>query len=573
MDAGLETRSLDPEPGNTAHNNLPVRAIDGLQIRPLTLETASLGVAPTQEPDTQSQPNVPRAGEQPQTPQTPVLGPGGAPGWRKRVINVKNKIGSTRLKQPGSSAPTSQSFEASRPDSSKQAHNAGQGKATEAGKPETAKRAPLPKLVDLSNLPPSLLPTSNIIAIPDIGQSLSTAWAYTFDKAYPRPKQSTASTDPIPGPAQAGRQPVSHDPASFKAALKALEESKTRAEREGHVRGRIQGWTDRIDLKAPDHPTPALASEPTPSPLEKGKKRDDGGDIAAPEEAERGRRPLTPQQLGGSAAEETIGKKADADDRTSRHSNRPSSARGSKPPSEKDRGGKAGNWLTDRMMLPYDVHRAQVWGFDYKCVEPTQFADSTSKKTADYNHCLDNAAAALALLALAKANEPRALVFVATGFGCLIVQRMMVFAKERGDEALILPKRASVLFLDPPTPILKEKPKTEKVKAAPAPAAPAPTAPLQAAPLPTFPGPASFPRANRVRAILESKAIDSWDLWERFHVVVREIDFPVIWFYSQAQMAYRNVGAHKYSLLVALYLELTRFRADRRGQPASTSSC
>jgi predicted alpha/beta hydrolase family esterase len=335
----------------------------------------------------------------------------------------------------------------------------------------------------------------------------------------------------------------------FRAGLKALEEMK----REGYARGRIQGWTDTIDLKAPEQLPTTLADEPTATPIDKGKRRDDGGDIAAPEDVDRGRRPLTPQQLGVSAAEATVGKKTDADDRTSRHSNRPSSARGSKPPSEKDRGGKAGNWLTDRTMFPHDVHRAQVWGFDYKSLDPTQSVDSPAKKKPDYEKYLHETAEALLALIVRQTRENTPLIFVATGFGCLVVQKLM--ALEHADWILPI---SGVLFFDAPSPILKEKPKTEKVKTTPAPAAPAPTAPVAAAPDPTapdttapvstaflstFPAPANSARANRLRAILDSKGIDSWDLWEGFHLLINERGLPMVWFYNQAQLP-KNVGAH-----------------------------
>ena len=553
VDASLETRSLDPDPRNTSHSNLPAEPIGEAQIGRLKLQTTSLGVGPRQEPDTQSETNVAR------TPQTPVLGPGGAPGWRKRVINVKNKIGSTRLKQPPSSAPTSQKPgpEASRPDSSKLAHDGGQArrKAAEAGKIETAKGEANPrelsKLVDLSNLPPSLVPTSTIIAIPDMGLPLPMAWAYTLDKAYARragvsSKQPPASTHTTPGPIQTGRQGPPKGPAYFRAGLKALEEVK----REGHARGDIQGWTDTIDSKAPEQPPATLPDESTATPMYKGKRRDDSGDIPVPEDVERGRRPLTPQ-LGVSAAEETISKKADADDRTSRHSNRPSSARGSKPPSERDRGGKAGNWLTDRTMLPHDVHRSQVWGFEYKSLDPTQYGDNTPKKKPDYEKYLHETADALLSSIIRRTRGPDPLIFIATGFGCLIVEKLVALA--RADADWILPI-SGVLFFDPPTPILKEKPKTEKVKAAPVSTAPIPPAPVPIRPVPTppvstslpptFPAPPNFGRANRLRAVLESKGIDSWDLWEGFHSVVKERELPVVWFYNHAQLLNRNVGAH-----------------------------
>jgi predicted alpha/beta hydrolase family esterase len=156
-------------------------------------------------------------------------------------------------------------------------------------------------------------------------------------------------------------------------------------------------------------------------------------------------------------------------------------------------------------------------------------------------------------LIVRQTRENTPLIFVATGFGCLVVQKLM--ALEHADWILPI---SGVLFFDAPSPILKEKPKTEKVKTTPAPAAPAPTAPVAAAPDPTapdttapvstaflstFPAPANSARANRLRAILDSKGIDSWDLWEGFHLLINERGLPMVWFYNQAQLP-KNVGAH-----------------------------
>ncbi|KAH6627459.1 hypothetical protein F5144DRAFT_651976 [Chaetomium tenue] len=522
LDASLETRSLDPDPENTPPSRLPsAKPTGGPQVRPLKLETTALRMEPNQEPGTQSQTNVPRAAQQSQTPQTPVLGPA----WRKRVIDVKNKTGSTRLKQPPSTAPTSQRPEASGLDNSKLAHDGDQKKTAEIGKAGPAKLEAnppeRPKLVKLS-APLSLPPNFTIVAIPDIGQPLATAWAYTADKAYARrpgasSTQPPASADTTSGAAQAGFQAPPKGAASFRAGLKALEESNS------HVKA-----PEQLPTTPPEDPTP----------VDKGKRRDDGGDNTASEDAQRGRRPLTPQQLGVSSAGDTVGKKPDADDRTSRHSNRPSSAKGSKPPSEKDKGGKSGNWLTDRTMLPYDVQQAEVWGFDYKPLETTQFVDNPARRKADYDKYLRETAEALMSSVVQQIARYCPQVFVATGFGCLIVQQFI---------RLISPAVAhqpywqpTVLFFDPPSPILKEKPKTEKLSTVPGPTAPPPTAPLPTALLPTFPAPGNSTRANKLRAILESKAIDSWGLWEDFHSVVKEHEVPVVWFYNQAQIPNPN---------------------------------
>ncbi|KAH6839514.1 hypothetical protein B0I37DRAFT_235814 [Chaetomium sp. MPI-CAGE-AT-0009] len=551
MDASLETRSVDRNPpGNPSHSNPPAGPFGGVQAKSIKLETAGLGLAPRPEADGLSQTNVSRAAQVPQTPQSPVDGPGLPPGWRKRVINVRNKLGTTKQKQPTSTALTSQKPEASGLDSSKPAHD-GRGKTTETGKAEAAKReakAPeLPALVDLSNLALPLLPTVDIIAIPDIGQSLSTAWTYIPDKHFAKRPGTSSKRPPAPAnatPGPPGRQlPVKG--AAFRAGLKALEEIKSREERDG----RVKGWTDTIDSNhpavapggwkrsGPEHSTAILANEPPATPVDKGKEKADGDITGVLEDVERGRRPLTPQEPRVSTAEETGEKRADADDRTSRHSNRPSSAKGSKPPSEKDKGLKSANWLTDRTMLASDLDRARVYGFSYKFELP-QSADNPSKKP-DYDYHLFEIMSALIVQLQMKTSGHCPLVFVATGFGCLIVQKLMAFVYENPElEALVLGPTASVLFLDPPSPISKEKPKTEKLKTAPL-----TTGPLATGPPPTFPAPANSARANRLRAFLDSKAMDSWDLWNKFHVVVYKRELPVVWFYTQAQIPNKNSGS------------------------------
>ncbi|KAK4158244.1 hypothetical protein C8A00DRAFT_10967, partial [Chaetomidium leptoderma] len=189
-------------------------------------------------------------------------------------------------------------------------------------------------------------------------------------------------------------------------------------------------------------------------------------------------------------------------------------------------------------MLASDLDRARVRAFSYKPLEPTQTTDNSSKKP-DYDRYLDETARALLSqlpdrpAAETETDQPPGipLVFIATGFGCLIVQKLIALA-ENEQRFDILSRIAAVIFFDAPNPIVTETPKfdksnkTEKTRIS----------------VPILPSPANSARAARVKAILESKAIDGWDLWLKYNGAIKKRrELSTVWFYnSPAQVSNRN---------------------------------
>lgn len=562
----LATQSTDPNQGHASHSDLLAEASTsahvepaGAHVEPAKLEQPEPGV---QKADAQDRSTVSPASQQPQTPS------GDPATWWKRVGNVKNlniKIGAPKPKPPASGISSTKKPEAAKAGSAKPGD---QGKPLEADKIGGTKpksNVPeLPALVDLSNWPTPVLPSIDVIAVHDLGQSLSTAWAYIPEKAPSKKpgvptKQPYPTANPTARPVNASQPVAAGDSAAFKAGLRALQDAtKERGGREGRGLAHVAGWTvavepldtPALDLKgkAPEQVTlshvPPDVTQDDEAPMaragdlhaelmDKAEERADGDrgtfthGVSVAGDAERGRQLGSQLRVEEPTTHETGEHKAgqDDEDRISRHSNRPSSTKGSKapssrkgskPPSEKDKVSKAGNWLTDRTMLAGDLDRARVLAFVYKTLEPVAPTDKSSKKPDYDKHLKDTTAALLTKIRAqrmgASSNVP--LVFIATGFGALVIQRLVSLLDESEGGSAILGMIAGIIFFDAPNTAPKATLKTEEGKTGP-----------------ILPSPANSSRTARIKAVLDSKTINTGDLWAWFHDTIKTKNLSTVWFH------------------------------------------
>ncbi|KAK4039188.1 hypothetical protein C8A01DRAFT_36875 [Parachaetomium inaequale] len=526
--------------------------------KPETPEKPDPGLSPAQEANTRDQTAAAGAS---QDPQPPVPAPDipnqtAIERWRR---HIRDKIAFPRPRPPAAAAPAAlQEPDATEAGSSKATDGQGEATTVEADKAEAAKleaKLPeLPALVDLSKLPLPVLPSMDIIAVHDLGQSLTTAWAYTPEKAFAkRPgapaRQLHVPVIPVSGLANSSQPLPPAQPTDWKAALKTLGEAKGRD---------IPGWTAEVKhhdgsakTRNPEvHEQAAVSSVPgadvgRAKPLDgeldvasmdkdKGKGRADGEPttptlgIGALEEGERGGQPPTQQQRQPPTTDVMEEKKPHDEGgtaRASRQSDRPSSNTGSKQPSEKGKGPKAGNWLTDPTMLAGDLDRARVLAFSYKSLDPTQPPQPTDNppKKVDYDKYLkEMAEAMLSNLKAERADHlsQTPLVFIGTGFGCLIIQKLISLIAE-SEGSPVLNMIAALHFFDAPSNILPEADmETSNV---------------------ILPPPANSSRAARVKAILESKSVDAWGLWSKFKDSIKQWELPTVWYYTPAKVPSRTV--------------------------------
>ncbi|KAK4248638.1 hypothetical protein C7999DRAFT_30872 [Corynascus novoguineensis] len=512
------------------------------------------GVPPTQEAETRNQTAaLVSINPQPTLPAPGVSIQSLAERWRRQL---QDKVGFPRPKpQAGNATAALQKPDATEAGSSKSADGQEEATTIEADKAEAAKpevKLPeLPALVDLSNLPLPVLPSMDVIAVHDLGHSLTAAWAYSPEKAFTkRPSASSRQpytpANPISGLANSSHPlPLGQQTALKADHLKVLGEAKVRD---------IHGWRVEVEphdqpakgRKPESHEQPSLPAvpaadvmwiqapegEPDVSSVDKGKGRDDGDQstptlgIGASEEGKSRPPPAAQQQIQPPMADKMDEEKPHDDGgttRVSRQSDRPSSNTGSKPQSEKDKGSKVGSWLTDPTMLAGDLDRARVLAFSYRSLEPTQSPQPTDNppKKLDYDKYLKEMAEAL----LSQLKEKRAghlsqtlLVFIGAGFGCLIIQKLIVLIAE-SEELPMLNIIAALHFFDAPSTILPEA-GTSNIN---------------------LPPPANSSRAAQVKAILESKAVDSWGLWSKFQVSIKQRELSTVWYYTPAKVPSRMV--------------------------------
>ncbi|KAI1171710.1 hypothetical protein F4777DRAFT_43189 [Nemania sp. FL0916] len=355
----------------------------------------------------------------------------------------------------------------------------------EAAKPES--RAPkFMVFADPSNMNEFDLPTIDIVAVHDLEQKVTTAWTYTKHTVDTKSRLKGLDRN-YPG--------ESHE----RRGMNYTQERLAPGIRNFSAVEKIASSLNASSVALRDEAPMVTVSRPGATLKDKGKVID--------EVYRRAPAPAHPSQ-------QQVGPLGD-DDLISHYSNRPPSSKGSKSLSQME--SKPGNWLTDLTTFATGLDKARVFGFPYD--PPTKLNEDESLKV---KRIINNAAEGI-LYNLREARQGSLssipLVFIATGFGCLIIQRFIALISESEKESSsILDMIAAVIFFDAPNPIMKDHYRSEAGFMEP-----------------KFPLPTSSRRIARVKTFLESGAIDSWDLWRRFHNPLKERALSIVWYYTAAE--------------------------------------
>ncbi|KAJ3567999.1 hypothetical protein NPX13_g6570 [Xylaria arbuscula] len=415
------------------------------------------------------------------TPQVPSLpGPGDFDAARKGSNTVTGQIGDSSSKPLGSAGYTSQIPEATEVDSSDPISS--QNNAAKPSQPEDFRTECRPVILkELNN------PHVEIIAVHDLGESVESAWAYTTAESSSERTQKRSQVPENPE----GMNKID----LFEAMLKAQDEIVS----SGKLRlGRVQRWKDHDQATNDTIPTqqPSVEHHAEISPA------DDTGE----------------------------NRSVDINDLSSHKSVCLSSDDISPGPSKRDRSTKPGNWLTDPTMLAGNLERPRICAFFYNSPEPRQSIDNSSTNS-DYNTSLrqvvENTAESI-LRYLKEREQDRdhiigiPLVIIATGFGCLIIQKLIPLLAKSNEIPVFTHRIAGIIFMDAPNPSLP----VIKVSFGPD---------KGMSMKPELPPPSYTPLGTRIKAFLESKVFDASHLWVNFYRTLEEKNLQTIWFYSVAQ--------------------------------------
>ncbi|KAI9162933.1 putative ankyrin repeat and protein kinase domain-containing protein 1 [Paramyrothecium foliicola] len=460
----------------------------------------------------------------PSQPRTPSLGPS----IRKRMNDVKNKISNPGPRLHASVVAGIRRLEGTDTGGSRATN--GQESPLEPAAAQTSRpeadildSCVLEQLSDSSILSPSI----DIIAIHDQWQTPATAWAYSPSKGFVKPREplrdrtqasggttsKIASTSlPLPSTektdANAGSKALGGNKAAFKARLKARKGRKNRL-------GRDKGRTQESNIESQPDATPAdvLASAAAESAALPP-------DTTA--ETATGNRPSS--ALTNPPSTDRMDKREGRLDNEDSPTQFVPPKQGTGAPSEKDSILPSGNWLTCSSMISGDFHGPRVLAFNYKPLELKHSTEGNSKKL-DYNRYLrDTAEALFTRIKQDRAqNHPRVpLVFIADGFGCLIVQKFITLIAESGDNSAILDMIAAVVFFDAPAP-------TQSVPGEGNNTQERPNGTGAIAP------PISFGRGARIKNFWESVEPHTWDIWGKFRTTVQRKQLSTLWFYTPSQ--------------------------------------
>lgn len=400
-----------------------------------------------------------------------------------------------------------------------------------------AKQPQAPTLREITKVSGSQTPSVVIIAVHDPGLVLDTAWAYVPDK--PPAKRQTALSRPSHADGKQGAKspvdvtqapPLTAAPRNLQAGLEALNHDyKNREEREKSDKSRVENWarvlggpdsdftensegqrqphhnTQRDDLRTEKHPGLLAVENSGP--------------------AEDGRRPSIRR---GSQFPVVETKPILDEDFNSHPSSRPSSKSGSKPRSDKEKvvkAAKQANWLTHQTMLSSELDQARILVFEYASFRPPPPKKDSSPEAEREKHLENTAEALLTNLKKKKLvggdDDPVPVVFIASGFGCMVIQRLITLVGKEGEQASELSSIASILLLDAPRVVKEAEKPTEKPKSG--------SKPAKATTATTTP-------ASQSPANLESKLIDINGLWTRFQERIKNGNISTVWFYAQAQV-------------------------------------
>ncbi|KAK3989115.1 hypothetical protein QBC44DRAFT_381891 [Cladorrhinum sp. PSN332] len=370
------------------------------------------------------------------------------------------------------------------------------------------------ELAVLSTVLPPLLPSMDIIAIHDIDQSPETAWVYTPHKLFqkgaedphmqPVDEEDEPADDKLVTDARlgvGGRRRSSLNPGSL---LKALKEEKEQV----HGTSSITIWASQVDsqtLTAGQASDASGISQGDISPSGDPRNPFGGQEIQGKGKAAESKGPGQGEQSPRASKVERDGRPYHLEGSIPGSHSRP------RTPSEKDQ--KSSRWLTDPTMLAGDFDRSRIMTFSYR--DPEMPAHPGSSAIPDYdNHLGEIAETLLSKLMEARIGERQArtpLVLIGTGFGCLIIQKLVTLAGSRE----VLDTVSGIFFFDVPVPVMGEESKDDS------------------RPIPTVFPPSPNVSSRWVKAMMGAvpKLIDSGALWESFRSVAAEKDLSVCWFY------------------------------------------
>jgi hypothetical protein len=404
-----------------------------------------------------------------------------------------------------------------------------------------AKQPQAPALREITKASDSQTPSVVIVAVHDPGLVLDTAWAYVPDK--PPAKRQTALSRSSPGDGKQGaKSPVdvtqtptrTAAPRNLQAGLEVLNNDyKNREEREKSDRSWVETWANGADTseftentegqRQPHHNTPHDEPRTEKHPALLGIENSGAG--------ESGRRP---SMRRGSQFPVMEPKPIQDEDFNSHPSSRPSSKSGSKPRSDKEKVVKAvkqANWLTHQTMLSSELDQARILVFEYASFRPPPPKKDSSPAAEREKHLESTAETLLTNLKKKKLvggyDDPVPVVFIASGFGCMVIQRLITLVGKNGEQSSDLGSIASILLLDAPRAVKEPDKPTEKPKSGSKPAkATAATATT----------------TSQSPANIESKLIDINGLWTRFQERIKDGKICTVWFYAQAQVSIIDVN-------------------------------
>lgn len=229
---------------------------------------------------------------------------------------------------------------------------------------------------------------------------------------------------------------------------------------------------------------------------------------------------------------------------------------------KQDKNEKVGTWLSDPAMFVTDVCPARVFALSYTSPEQPSSTEHTLEKpdlNASFKETLTSAATAL----LSQIGEKRSntvshipLILIGSGFGCIIMQKLIGLVAEDEDHLGILDAIAGVVFFDAPNPVGTDPATTVEEDSC-------------------FPPVANTGRAaTATKAFLESNVIDSRSLWLTFNYATRGKGISTIWFYAFEQAVEQPswmVSNPSYLVLNSQFADAF-FSMNRHTQLALTSS-
>ncbi|KAI0552777.1 hypothetical protein F4679DRAFT_591618 [Xylaria curta] len=332
----------------------------------------------------------------------------------------------------------------------------------------------------------------NIIVVYDLKQTVETAQTNAVEKQRPRHSD---------GP--------SREPAAL------------------HKEKYTQSWNDETagglnteDEIQRDKNLVVPASESNIVSKDKGKGKVDGPENTPTQQSPVQKRTQSPE------AEQSGEKNPGDDGPISCHLNPPQDGKDSKSTTEKGKDREFVNWFTDDKMLAHYLKRARVQTFPYN---PPENLDKEESLQESIGRAAGGILHNLKDIEAYSPNIP--LVFIAVGFGCLIVQKLIPLIDERP----ILDTISTIIFFDAPNTLSKEQEKkTQSIRLPP----------------------------SSARHMQWLKVFDGWDIWESFYDTIKQEELSTVWFYIEADSKKRlpTAAGIDFVRLVQASIDLTQLR-------------